>query len=147
MLAVLVAYVARSYDSLLDFLPVVFAFVHAPLLATVLLGMFWKRSTGHGAFTGLVAGTLGAVVHHGVSLARGAIPGIKGGYFATMLTYPSELAQTFWTATAAFTTCLVVTIVVSMITRPRPDEELKGCLLYTSPSPRDRTRSRMPSSA
>ena len=27
------------------------------------------------------------------------------------------------------------------------DEVPKGCLLYTSPSPRDRTRSRMPSSA
>ena len=73
--------------------------------------------------------------HHGISLARGAIPGIKGGYFATMLTYPSELAQTFWTATAAFTTCLVVTIVVSMITRPRPDEELKGLVYSLTPRP------------
>ena len=31
--------------------------------------------------------------------------------------------------------------------RPRLGEALYACLLYTSPSPRDRTRSRMPSSA
>ncbi len=135
LLSVAAAYAAGAFNNIMEFLQLVFAFVNAPLFATFALGMFWKRSTGHGAFTGLVAGTLGAVVHHGISLARGAIPGIKGGYFATMLTYPSELAQTFWTATAAFTTCLVVTIVVSMITRPRPDEELKGLVYSLTPRP------------
>jgi SSS family solute:Na+ symporter len=97
--------------------------------------MFWRRSTGHGAFWGLVAGTLAATVHHGVSLARGSLPGIKGGYFATTLSYPSELAQTFWTAIAAFGTCFVVTVVVSLVTRPRPDEELRGLVWALTPRP------------
>ncbi len=137
LLSVAAAYAAGAFNNIMEFLQLVFAFVNAPLFATFALGMFWKRSTGHGAFTGLVMGTLGAVVHHGISLARGAVPGIKGGYFGTFLTYPSEMAQTFWTAIASFTTCLVVTIVVSMITRPRPDEELKGLVYSLTPKPKE----------
>ena len=55
--SVLTAYVAAQFNNIMDVLQLVFAFVNAPLLATFLLGMFWKRATGHGAFTGLVAGT------------------------------------------------------------------------------------------
>ena len=133
LLSVAAAYAAGAFNNIMEFLQLVFAFVNAPLFATFALGMFWKRSTGHGAFTGLVMGTLGAVVHHGVSLARGATPGIKGGYFGAMLAYPSEMAQTFWTAIVAFTTCFVVTIVVSLLSRPRPDEELKGLVYALTP--------------
>ena len=56
--------------------------------------------------------------------------GVKGGYLGVLTTYPSELAQTFWTAIAAWTTCFVVTILVSLMTRPRPREELRG-LVYS----------------
>src|SRR5205807_1304876 len=83
-----------------------------PLLATFALGMFWKRTTGHAAFTGLVAGTLAAALHHGLSLPAGASVGVKGGYLGVVTTFPSELAQTFWTAIVAWTTCFVVTILV-----------------------------------
>ena len=99
--------------------------------------MFWKRATGHGAFTGLLSGTLAAAVHHGLTLPAGAHAGIKGGYFGVLQTFPSELAQTFWTAIAAFTTCLVVTIAVSLLTRPRPDEEMKGLVYSLTPIPKD----------
>jgi SSS family solute:Na+ symporter len=132
------AFVAASFNNIMDFLQLVFAFVNAPLFATFALGMFWRRTTGHGAFTGLVAGTLGAAVHHGVSLARGAVPGVKGGYLGAMLTYPSELAQTFWTAIVAWVTCFVVTIVVSLATRPRPEAELHGLVHGLTPRPGDR---------
>ena len=64
----------------MDLLQLVFAFVNAPLFATFLLGMFWKRATGHGAFFGLVVGTLAAALHHGLTLPQGAAPGIKGGW-------------------------------------------------------------------
>ena len=119
----------------MDLLQLVFAFVNAPLFATFALGMFWRRSTGHGAFSGLVSGTLGAALHHGLTLRRAPSPGIKGGFFGLLHTYPSELAQTFWTAIVALTTCFVVTIVVSLMTRPRPAEELRGLVYSLTPRP------------
>src|SRR5438270_13479457 len=104
------AYLATSFNNIMDALQLVFAFVNAPLFATFALGMFWKRTTGHGAFAGLVAGTLAAAVHHGLSLPAGAAVGVKGGYLGVVATFPSELAQTFWTAIVAWVTCFVVTI-------------------------------------
>ncbi|MCU0647659.1 MAG: sodium:solute symporter family protein, partial [Gemmatimonadaceae bacterium] len=136
-LSILAAYVASAFNNIMDVLQLVFAFVNAPLFATFALGMFWKRSTGHGAFWGLVSGTAGAMIHHGISLAEGSVPGVKGGYFGMLTTYPSELAQTFWTAIIAFSTCFLVTIVVSLMTRPRPDEELKGLVYALTPKPSD----------
>jgi SSS family solute:Na+ symporter len=119
-------------------LQLVFAFVNAPLFATFLLGMFWKRATGHGAFTGLVAGTAAAAMHHGLSLPGVATAGFKGGWLgAVVAKYPSEMAQNFWTAIYAWTTCFVVTIVVSMATRPRPDSELQGLVYSLTERPAD----------
>ncbi|MBU6365018.1 MAG: sodium:solute symporter family protein [Gemmatimonadetes bacterium] len=128
-LSVAAAYAAGAFNNIMEFLQLVFAFVNAPLFATFALGMFWARATGHGAFWGLVAGTVAPAVHHGLSLAAGATPGIKGGYFGTLITYPSEMAQTFWTAIAAFATCFVVTVAVSLATAPRNPAELDG-LVY-----------------
>ena len=133
LLAIAAAYVAGAFNNIMDLLQLVFAFVNAPLFATFLLGMFWKRSTGHGAFTGLISGTLGAMLHHGLTLPIGSSPGIKGGYFGVLHTYPSELAQTFWTAIVAWVSCFVVTIVVSMLTRPRPESELTGLVYSLTP--------------
>ncbi|MEP7347756.1 MAG: sodium:solute symporter family protein, partial [Gemmatimonadaceae bacterium] len=134
-LSVAAAYVAGAFNNIMDFLQLIFAFVNAPLFATFATGMFWRRSTGHGAFLGLVSGMLAAAIHHGLTLAVGSVPGIKGGYFGLLHTYPSELAQTFWTAIIAFSTCLAVTIVVSLMTRPRPEEELKGLVYSLTPRP------------
>jgi SSS family solute:Na+ symporter len=139
-LSVAAAYVAGAFNNIMDFLQLIFAFVNAPLFATFALGMFWKRSTGHGAFWGLVSGTVGAALHHGLTLATGSVPGVKGGFFGVLHRYPSELAQTFWTAIAAFTTCLVVTLVISMVTRPRPDDELRGLVYSLTPRPKDESR-------
>ncbi len=133
LLSIGAAYVARSFNNIMDVLQLVFAFVNAPLFATFALGMFWRRSTGHGAFFGLASGTLGAAVHHGLTLPAGAAPGVKGGYFGLLHTFPSELAQTFWTAITAFATCAVVTILVSLITRPRPLDELRGLVYSMTP--------------
>jgi SSS family solute:Na+ symporter len=133
LLSIGAAYVARSFNNIMDVLQLVFAFVNAPLFATFALGMFWRRSTGHAAFFGLTAGTLGAAVHHGLTLPAGAVPGVKGGYFGVLHTFPSELAQTFWTAITAFATCAVVTILVSLVTRPRPLDELRGLVYSMTP--------------
>lgn len=136
-LSVAAAYVAGAFNNIMELLQLVFAFVNAPLFATFALGMFWKRSTGHGAFWGLVAGTVAPAIHHGISLANGATPGVKGGFFGVVLRYPSEMAQTFWTAVAAFTTCFVVTIVVSLATRARHAAELEGLVYSLTPRPVD----------
>lgn len=133
LLSIGAAYVARSFNNIMDVLQLVFAFVNAPLFATFALGMFWRRTTGHGAFVGLVSGTLAAALHHGLTLPASAAPGIKGGFFGHLHTYPSELAQTFWTAITAFTTCAVITVVVSLLTRPRPEAELKGLVYSLTP--------------
>ena len=126
-LSIMAAYAATRFNNIMDMLQLVFAFVNAPLFATFLLGMFWKRATGHGAFSGLVSGTIAAAFHHGLTLSAGAVPGIKGGWLGSVLhVYPSEMAQNFWTAIWAWTTCFVVTILVSLMTRPRDEKDLVG---------------------
>jgi SSS family solute:Na+ symporter len=137
VLSIAAAYLAASFNNIMDMLQLVFAFVNAPLFATFALGMFWRRTTGHGAFLGLISGTLAAALQHGLTLPRGAVPGIKGGFLGVMKIYPSELAQTFWTAIAAFVTCFVVTIVVSLLTKPRPKEELRGLVYSLTPQPEE----------
>ena len=135
--SVVTAYVAAQFNNIMDVLQLVFAFVNAPLLATFLLGMFWKRTTGHGAFSGLVAGTLAAALHHGLTLPAGAVAGVKGGWLGAMASYPSEMAQNFWTAIDAWTVCFVVTIVVSLMTRPRDERDLVGLVYSLTEKPRD----------
>jgi solute:Na+ symporter, SSS family len=135
--SVATAYVAAQFNNIMDILQLVFAFVNAPLLATFLLGMFWKRSTGHGAFTGLLAGTAAAAVHHMSTLAAGDVPGIKGGLLAVAHTYHSEMAQNFWTAIFAWSVCFVVTIGVSLATRPREEESLRGLVYSLTERPRE----------
>ena len=65
------AYVARSFNSIMDLLQLVFSFVNAPLFATFFLGMFWKRTTANGAFFGLLSGTVAAALTHGLTSAEG----------------------------------------------------------------------------
>ncbi|HJX64608.1 MAG TPA: sodium:solute symporter family protein [Polyangia bacterium] len=125
------AYAAASFNNIMDILQLVFAFVNAPLFATFLLGMFWKRTTGHGAFFGLISGTVAAAIHHGLSLPHGASAGIKGGWLGAIHVYPSEMAQNFWTAIFAWSTCFFATILISLATRQKKtDDELVG-LVYS----------------
>jgi SSS family solute:Na+ symporter len=138
-LSVLAAYATTRFNNIMDMLQLVFAFVNAPLFATFLLGMFWKRSTGHGAFFGLLTGTLAAAIHHGLTLPHGAVPGLKGAFLGSVLhTYPSEMAQNFWTAIVAWTACFGATIVISLATsRTKSDEELRGLVHSLTPRQSD----------
>jgi SSS family solute:Na+ symporter len=124
VLSIGAAYLATAFNNIMDFLQLVFGFVNAPLLATFLLGMFWKRSTGHGAFAGMLAGTAAAAATHGLTVAEG-----KGGWIAAVHQFPSSMAQNFWIAIFAFAACFLVTILVSLATAPRPAGELEG-LVY-----------------
>ncbi|MBV8206471.1 MAG: Na+/galactose cotransporter, partial [Acidobacteria bacterium] len=136
-LSVVAAFAATRFNNIMDMLQLVFAFVNAPLFATFLLGMFWKRTTGHGAFFGLLSGIGAAALHHGLTLPAGAAIGIKGGWLLVMHTYPSEMAQNFWTAIYAWVTCFVITILVSLVTSPRPEGELTGLVYSLTPRPSD----------
>jgi solute:Na+ symporter, SSS family len=135
LLSMAAAYATTRFNNIMDMLQLVFAFVNAPLFATFLLGMFWKRTTGHGAFWGLLIGTAAAAIHDGLVIPMGAVPGIKGGYLGTVLhTYPSEMAQNFWTAIIAWSACFLATIVISLATRQKKsDEELTGLVYALTP--------------
>jgi SSS family solute:Na+ symporter len=137
LLSIACAYVARSFNNIMDMLQLVFGFVNAPLFATFLLGMFWRRATGHGAFFGLLAGTLAAALHHGLTLPVHAVAGIKGGWLCgghVLHTYPVEMAQNFWAAIYAWSACFVVTIIVSLVTaRNKSDGELRGLVYSLTP--------------
>jgi SSS family solute:Na+ symporter len=131
--SILTAYVAASFNNIMDFLQLIFAFVNAPLFATFLAGMFWKRATGHGAFWGLISGTLAAAVHHGLTLAEG-----KGGWISPLFEYPSAMAQSFWTAIYAFGVCALLTVIVSLLTKmDKTKDDLTGLVYSLTPKPED----------
>jgi solute:Na+ symporter, SSS family len=127
------AYLATHFNNIMDFLQLVFGFVNAPLFATFLLGMFWVRATGHGAFSGLLAGTAAAAATHGFTLAEN-----KGGWLGSVVhTFPSTMAQNFWIAIFAWSTCFVVTILVSLASRPKPASELHNLVYGLTDIPQD----------
>ena len=137
--SVVAAYAATRFNNINDILQLVFSFVNGPLFATFLLGMFWKRTTGHAAFFGLLTGTFAAAMHYGLTLPHGAVPGIKGGFLGTVLhTYPSEMALNFWTAIVAWTSCFVTTLAISLFTRrTKTDDELRGLVYSLTPRQSD----------
>ncbi len=104
----------------------VFAVVNAPLFATLLLGAFWKRATGRGAFAGLLAGAAGALLHHGLALPSGLKPGIDGGWIAVLHHPSSEMTLGTGDRRHRVLGEPLVTAVVSVFTKARPEAELKG---------------------
>src|SRR5207237_3499602 len=106
--------------------------------ATFLLGMFWRRTTGHAAFIGLLSGILAAAFHHGLTQPHGAVSLAKGGWLGSIMhTYPSEMAQNFWNAIFAWTTCFVVTVAVSVVTRAPDESKLVGLVYSLTPKPEE----------
>jgi SSS family solute:Na+ symporter len=133
-LSIVCAYFARQYNNAMDVIQLVFGFVNAPVFATFLLGMFWKRTTSIGAFLGLFGGIAGSTVFHALSIAQGNLPGVKGGYLGVKIEFPSEMAQNFWLATFAFIACFGLTLVISLATsRTKTDEQLKGLVYSLTP--------------
>jgi SSS family solute:Na+ symporter len=141
LLSIACAYFASMYNNAMDIIQLVFGFVNAPLFATFLLGMFWSRTTGTGAFLGLFGGIASSALFHSLTIAAGNTPGVKGGYLGVMKTFPSEMAQNFWLASFAFTVCFTLTLVISLATaRTKTDEELKGLVYSLTPKLKDEER-------
>ena len=125
LLSIITAYIAKGFNNINDFLQLVFSFVNGPLFATFLLGMFWKRTTGHGAFCGLLAGTIAAALTHGLTVAEG-----KGGWITSFYEIRSGMGQAFIVASVSWIVNFFTTIIVSLSTKPKPKEELIG-LVYS----------------
>ena len=134
LLSIGAAYFASMYNNCMDIIQLVFGFVNAPLFATFLLGMFWKRTTSTGAFFGLFCGIGSSALFHALTIAQGNTPGVKGGYIAVVQTFPSEMAQNFWLAAFAFIACFTLTLVISLATsRTKSDADLKGLVYSLTP--------------
>jgi SSS family solute:Na+ symporter len=118
------AYLAMNFINIMDYLQLLFSFFTAPLFATFLLGMFWTRATGHGAFWGLLTGTIVAFGHY-IAIRNG------------VLSYPSDMAGNFYAAIYAFWVCFGVTVGVSLVTTPKPAAELVGLVYALTPKPDD----------
>jgi SSS family solute:Na+ symporter len=149
ILSIFCAFLVSRWSNAMDIIQLVFGFVNAPLFATFLLGMFWKRTTGTGAFLGLLGGTGTSALFQALSRASGNALGIKGGWLwlimhkdisdmPSFLQFPSDMAQNFWLATFAFAACFVLTLVISLATaRTKSDEELKGLVYSLTPKLKD----------
>jgi SSS family solute:Na+ symporter len=129
VLSVITAYWAKSFPSIMDYMQAIFSWVNAPLFATMLLGMFVRWITPAGAFWGLLAGMGSSFT---LFLA------VKFAWISpttiTMSSVASDMAANFWRAWWAWLICFVATIVISLFTRRKPDEELVGLVKGLTPA-------------
>jgi len=107
--------------------------VNAPLFATFLLGMFLAAHDGaRRVFLDCSAARWGAAVFHGLALSEGAEVGIKGGWMAQHFKFHSEMGQNFWMAIVAWTSCFVLTVLISLATKQaqKRTQELTGLVYF-----------------
>ncbi len=134
LVSIAAAYLAGLFGNIMDFLQTIFSMINAPLFAIIFLGMFWKRTTGHGAFIGLLAGFLVALLHHGLTIPDGATTMVKGGWLGVLKVYPVEMAQNFWTAIYACASAAIIAVAISLSTaQKKSDDELKGLVYSLTP--------------
>ncbi|MGY1602976.1 sodium:solute symporter family protein [Geodermatophilus sp. SYSU D00815] len=126
VVAIGTALIASGYSNLMDYLQTLFGFFNAPLFATFILGMFWKRMTATAGWTGLVSGTLAAVLV--AVLSEDALGAASQGVIPL-----SGQGASFVAASAAFVVDIVVSVVVTMVTRPKPVAELVGLVYSETP--------------
>jgi SSS family solute:Na+ symporter len=107
------AFIAKGYSNIMNYVQLLFSYFNAPLFATFIIAMFWRRTTPWAGFWGLIAGFLGAFITHEI-------------YSFGWVDLGSELAASFWGAIIAFLADAVVTVAVSLVTKPKPEEELRG---------------------
>jgi SSS family solute:Na+ symporter len=118
------AYLVMQFQSIMDYVQALFSFFIAPLFGTVILGMLWKRATPAGGLWGLLAGTLSSI---GMWAWVKWIPGALS--IIALSPHASDMAENMYRALWSWMICVAVTVGVSMVTKPRPESELKG-LVY-----------------
>jgi len=126
VIAIGTAYFASNYDNLMNYLQTLFGFFNAPLFATFILGMFWKRMTATAGWTGLVSGTAAAVAV--AFLSEDAFGSASTGVIGL-----SGQGASFAAAGAAFVVDIAVSVVVTFLTRPRDPKDLEGLVYSLTP--------------
>lgn len=118
------AYLVMDFKSIMDYVQALFSFFIAPLFGTVILGMLWKRATAAGGFWGLLAGTASSVgMWAWVKMDPSALR------YVALSPYARDMAENMYRALWSCLICVIVTVAVSLVTKPKPDAELKG-LVY-----------------
>jgi len=126
VLAIGTSTLAGHFSNMMDYLQTLFGFFNAPLFATFILGMFWKKMTPAAGWTGLVSGTLAAVV---VAILG---DGVLGSLSIGVVNLTGQGAS-FVAAGAAFVVDIVVSVVVTGMTAPKPEKELRGLVYSLTP--------------
>jgi SSS family solute:Na+ symporter len=125
------AYLVMKQQSIMDYVQSLFSFFIAPLFGTVLMGMLWKRATPAGGWTGLLAGTLSSVgMYAWVKLDPNAVR------YVALSMDAQDQAQNMFRALWCCLICVIVTFVVSLLTKPKPDSELKDVVYGLTPIPK-----------
>jgi solute:Na+ symporter, SSS family len=124
------AYLVMGFASIMDYVQALFGFFIAPLFGTVLLGMLWKRVTRWGGFLGLLAGTLSSVT---MFLLMQKVDPQKWVPIFARSPLAKGLAQDMYQSLWACVTCVVVTVLVTLVTKPKPDSELVGLVYSLTP--------------
>ena len=125
------AYLVMQAQSIMDYVQALFSFFIAPLFGTVILGMLWKRATPAGGWTGLLAGTLSSVgMYTWVKIDPNAVR------YVALSMDAQDQAQNMFRALWSCLICMIVTIVVSYMTKPKPDSELKDVVYGLTPIPK-----------
>jgi solute:Na+ symporter, SSS family len=126
LIAIGTAVFASNYTNIMNYLQTLFGFFNAPLFATFILGMFWKRMTATAGWTGLVSGTLAAVL---VSIAStGVLGSLSQGWIGL-----TGQGASFVAAGAAFVVDILVSVLVTGVTQPKPDSDLRGLVYSLTP--------------
>jgi solute:Na+ symporter, SSS family len=124
LISVGTAYLVMQFASIMDYVQALFSFFIAPLFGTVVLGMLWKRATGPAGFWGLFLGTLSSIsMWAWVKVDPSALR------YVALSPHAKALAQDMFQALWSFLVCVSVTIVVSLVTKPKPDAELAGLVM------------------
>jgi len=124
------AYLVMQFLSIMDYVQALFSFFIAPLFGTVLLGMLWRRATPAGGFWGLLAGTLSSIgMWAWVKIDPSALAVIA------LSANAKDMAENMYRGLWSWIVCVVVTVVVSLLTRPKPDAELQGLVYGLTPLP------------
>lgn len=126
VIAIGTSLLARSYSNAMDYLQTLFGFFNAPLFATFILGMFWKRMTPTAGWAGLVSGTVGALVV--AVLSENAL-----GDLSQDVIHIGGQGASFVAAGTAFVVDIVVSVIVSLMTQPKPAESLRGLVYSETP--------------
>jgi SSS family solute:Na+ symporter len=126
IIAIFTASLASNFSNIMNYLQTLFGFFNAPLFATFILGMFWKRMTATAGWVGLVAGTLSAVIV--AFLSEDAFGSASTGVLPL-----SGQGASFVAASTAFVVDVVLSVIVSLMTRPKRSEELVGLVYSETP--------------